>query len=143
VADKEKKHKKAFDRLPFPPLALVETAGPIEAKALKVLIAKRPEGLSVCIRSNAGHADRGGYFFHFSSDNRQEGSFRVFNFEGIYVISFNLDNLTRFVNHCAGLQFDQEMFNLCQSQINFRLDPQQSPEQEEESRTLSESGSSA
>lgn len=135
MADKEKKHKKALRGLPFPPLRKIATDAPITEKQLAELLVASPAGVSLCVRSATGHDNRGGYFFHFRSVPNQT-AIEIVNFEGIYALKLDHSDLARFVNHCSGLGFDQGMFDLCQSVVNFRLDPQQSPEEEKQAETL-------
>ena len=136
MAEKVRKHKKALQGLPFPPLRKIDTDEPITEERLVALLDATPAGVSVCVRSARGHEDRGGYFFHFRRVPSSTEAVEVLNFESLTALKFDQSSLTRFVNHGSGLRFDQEMFNLCQSVVNFRLDPQQSPEQEEQAETL-------
>ena len=128
--------KKAFAGLPFPPLEKINADTPIVEAAVAELLKRRPKGISICIRNPQGHRNRGGYFFHIAKSETHDNLFQVFDFEKTLVKEFELAPLTRFINHCTGLAFDEEMFNMCQREINFRLDPQRSPEQESEAETL-------
>ena len=129
---KQKKHKKDFQGLPFQPLAKVDTDAPIQEESLAELFKRRPEGVSICVRSGSGHVNRGGYFFHLAQGADKPELVTIFNFEGIPVTALDLKRVTAFVNHCSGLSFDQEIFELCQSVINFRLDPEKEPEQQQQ-----------
>lgn len=115
--------------LPFPPLVRLDTDEPIGQEALAQLL-RRSGGVSICVRSVEGHPQRGGYFFHILPGDETLEACEVFNFEQISVLSLSLERLTAFVNHCAGLAFDEQSFQLCQTVVNFRLDPEPSSEQD-------------
>lgn len=123
--------KKKFDALPFPPLIKLDTSEPIKPDALTDLLKHHLGGASICVRSATGHQNRGGYFFHVRPHDESLVQWDIFNFEKIYVADLPLDKLTAFINHCAGLAFDEEAFQLCQAVINFRLDPEPIGETEE------------
>ena len=86
------------------------------------LLSKNPRGVSLCVRSRTGHENRGGYFFHLLPDKELTGC-TLFDFEKTAVIRLDLDQATALINHCSGLSFSEESFELCQTVINFRLDP--------------------
>ena len=123
--------KKKFDGLPFPPLVKLDTSDPVMPDRLTELLKTRQDGASICIRSATGHPNRGGYFFHVRPHDDTLARWDIFNFEKIYVADLPLDKLTAFINHCSGLAFDEEAFQLCQTVINFRLDPEPLGESEE------------
>jgi len=116
--------KKVIDDLPFPPLIKFDTDDPLSPDVLAEQLRSRLEGASICVRSAEGHANRGGYFFHICAKEDTLTECDIFNFERLYVLSLPLAKLTAFVNHCAGLAFDEEAFQLCQTVVNFRLDPE-------------------
>ncbi len=122
--------KKELGGLPFPPLIKLDTNDPIEQNTLAEILQQRLEGVSICVRSAEGHANRGGYFFHIRPKDPTLDACDILNFERISVVSLPLAKLTAFINHCAGLTFDEESFQLCQTVINFRLDPEPSAEQD-------------
>jgi hypothetical protein len=109
--------------LPFPPLALIDTDSPIELPTITELLDQRHQGVSLCVRSATGAQYRGGYFFHFRPIDSTMANFEVFNFEKISVVTLPVTGLLAFINHCSGLAFDQASFDLCQTTVNFRLDP--------------------
>lgn len=122
--------KNELGGLPFPPLIKLDTSEPIASDTLTELLRPRLKGASICVRSADGHADRGGYFFHIRPKDDTLAECDIFNFEKIYVLSLPLVKVTAFVNHCAGLVFDEEAFQLCQTVVNFRLDPEPNGEQD-------------
>ncbi len=122
--------KNELDGLPFPPLVKVESSEPIKSDVLAEIIDQRPSGVSICVRSTEGHEERGGYFFHVRLKDATSNSYDIFNFEKISVLNLSLPHLTNFINHCAGLAFDEDSFQLCQTVVNFRLDPEPEPENE-------------
>jgi hypothetical protein len=121
--------KKQLGKLPFPPLITLDTSNPIQADALADLLRKRQQGVSICVRSAEGHPKRGGYFFHVRASDRTLEHCEIFNFEKIAVASLHLEKLTAFINHCAGLMFDEWAFKFCQTVVNFRLDPKPPPDE--------------
>lgn len=121
--------KNVLGDVPFPPLVRVESDTPLKEAQIRALLEPRPEGVSFCVRSTTGHANRGGYFFHLMPGGDDLDKCQLFNFEKTYAATLDIAKLTALVNHCSGLQFDESSFQLCQTQINFRLDPE--PEAEE------------
>lgn len=122
--------KNEIGGLPFPPLVKLDTNDPIASETLAELLNQRVGGLSICVRSAEGHINRGGYFFHIRPKDRTLDECEILNFEKISVASLPLETLTAFVNHCAGLAFDEASFQLCQTVVNFRLDPKPLAEQD-------------
>lgn len=76
-------------------------------------------GVSLCVRSANGHAQRGGYFFHIK---RNGANYQICDFEKNEACAFDAAQLVRFINHVSGRQFDAEILNHCQTVINFRQD---------------------
>jgi len=115
--------KKAFDGVPFAPVVRIEVSEPLSIDQLSPMLAERPGGVTICIRSDQGHVNRGGYYFHIKPDEEFQ-SFTIYNFEKIHVASLSIEQLVAFVNHCTGLAFNDWAFQFCQSVVNFRLDPE-------------------
>lgn len=115
--------KKELGDAPFPPVVRVDTASPISLERLSEILRERLEGVTICVRSAAGHENRGGYFFHLKPADDTLSECEIYNFERIPVATLPLDRTAAFVNHCAGLRFDEWSFQFCQSVVNFRLDP--------------------
>ncbi len=115
--------KKTLGNLPFPPMERVDTDTPIEPEALEAILLDRPNGVSICVRSLNGPEDRGGFFFHIRPKPDNQPAYELVNFEKLVAASFDVENLAVFMNHCSGLAFDEASFQLCQTTINFRLDP--------------------
>ena len=101
----------------------IDTDTPIESEALETILLDRPNGVSICVRSLNGPEDRGGYFFHVRPKTGNQPGCELVNFERLVAASFDVENLAVFINHCTGLAFDEASFQLCQTTINFRLDP--------------------
>jgi hypothetical protein len=108
---------------PFPPVLKVDTARPIALEQLSEILLGRLKGVTICVRSDSGHESRGGYFFHLRPTSKSISECEIYNFEKILVTILPLEKTTAFVNHCAGLAFDEWSFQFCQSVVNFRLDP--------------------
>jgi hypothetical protein len=115
--------KKELGEAPFPPVVIVDTASPISSEQLIETLRDRPDGVTICVRSDTGHENRGGYFFHLKPTDDTLSDCEIHNFEQILVATLPLDKATAFVNHCTGLAFDEWSFQFCQSVVNFRLDP--------------------
>jgi len=114
--------------LPYPPLIRVDQSGPLEPAQLAEVLEGARNGWSICVRSESGEPNRGGYFFHV---RRDADHFILSDFENISVtkpggdvIKFDLESLCAFVNHCTGALFSEKMLYLSQSEINFRSDPE-------------------
>lgn len=126
--------KNVLGKVPFPPLEKVETDFPLTSEQIQTLLETRPDGVSFCIRSTKGHKDRGGYFFHIVPGGDALSACQVFSFDKTHAATLPIAELTALVNHCAGLEFSEAAFQLCQTRINFRLDPvleEEVPEEEE------------
>ena len=91
----------------------------IDMEKLNQLMRGRKD-IMLCIRSSNGHPNRGGYFFCISEKSDDE--YTLETIEGIYVDTFSGDQLIRLINHASGRQFDAEMLDYCQNNINFRTD---------------------
>lgn len=115
--------KKDLGEAPFPPVVRVDTATPISLEQISKILRERLDGVTICVRSDTGHEARGGYFFHLRPTDDALTECEIYNFERIPVATLSLDKATAFVNHCAGLTFDEWSFQFCQSVVNFRLDP--------------------
>ena len=106
--------------LPFPPLVCIDRNSALDSAGLLAKASRRlKSGISICIRSAAGHPKRGGYFFHV----RQEGNaFAVHDFLSVQVAIFNdINELLRFINHASGRQYDEDMWEQSQK-MNLRSD---------------------
>lgn len=115
--------KKELGEVPFPPVVRIDTATPISLEQLSEIMRTRVDGTTICVRSDTGHENRGGYFFHLRPTDNTLSDCEIYNFERILVAILPLNRTTAFVNHCAGLAFDEWSFQFCQSVVNFRLDP--------------------
>lgn len=115
--------KKDLGDPPFPPVVRVDTAEPLTLGQLSRILRGRSGGVTICVRSETGHEDRGGYFFHLKPADKSLSDCEIYNFEKILVATLPADKTAAFVNHCAGLAFDEWSFQFCQSVVNFRLDP--------------------
>lgn len=98
----------------------VDTASPLSESQLSRLLEGKV-GITLLVRSADGEKKRGGYFFCIAKNDNEGFSLETMEQVRIDAI-FTLGELTRFVNHAAGLKFDEEMLQHCQSHINFRTD---------------------
>lgn len=102
------------------PLRTIDSDIPITLEQLLTSIGSE-QGITLCVRSCSGVQDRGGYLFCIRHD-RETGAFHLETMEQVAVMDFVGKQMVRFINHVAGLQFDDEMLALCQNVINFRND---------------------
>lgn len=42
--------------------------------------------------------------------------------EGVFIDTFSISALIKFINHASGRVFDQGMLSYCQQTVNFRVD---------------------
>ena len=101
-------------------LAKVDTAIPLSENCLSRLLYDKA-GITLLVRAADGEKKRGGYFFCIMK--KEDGQFALETMEQERVDAiFTLRELTRFINHAAGLKFDEQMLQYCQRHINFRSD---------------------
>jgi hypothetical protein len=68
------------------------------------------EGVSICVRTDRGSADRGGYLFHYiEEDDKIRIEFFPFNQENKTRFD-NWNKFERFVKHAIGEESDKEMY---------------------------------
>ena len=106
--------------LPFPPLLVRELDGPVTWDWLEPEIRDRLEaGVSLCIVSNRGATNRGGYFFHL----QKKGKGFVFStFDRPDVLAFDSGKeCATFMNHVSGRRYDDNMWTKCQ-EVNLKTD---------------------
>lgn len=109
----------ALKKQPRYSVMTINTDAPISREQL-IGILDHQNGVTLCVRSQSGHENRGGYFFCISYNKDQEIILETM--EQVYVDTFSVPDFIRFINHACGLQFDQEMRLYCQNSINFRND---------------------
>jgi len=107
---------------PFPPIVLFDESRDFTVNDLERISRERPDGVSICVRYPEGRENRGGYFFHFALSQERVGEFQVFDFERRPVKIFPAASLVEFINHCTGRRFDERVFVLCQTELNFLKD---------------------
>ena len=107
-------------RQPRFPLRPIDTDTPITIEQFRELLRGDTE-IMLCVRSATGHPHRGGYFFCIRC-NRATNQYELETVEGINVANFSEDEIVTFINHVAGLQFNNNMLIYCQNSINFRHD---------------------
>ena len=79
------------------------------------------DAITLCIRSNVGHTNRGGFFFCIKRDQSTDQMI-LESIEGDIIDIFSSNNMVTFINHVSGLQFNKEILIYCQNHINFRTD---------------------
>ena len=108
----------SLQQQPRYPLFIINSDVPITIQQLADCFTST-NGITLCVRSEEGHSQRGGYFFCIL---KTIDRFNLETFEGVFVDSFSIDTLVRFINHASGRLFDYEMLSYCQNTINFRVD---------------------
>ena len=102
------------------PLVTIDTDLPIcEEQVLNILESRT--GATLCVRSSQGHPKRGGYFFCISK-GESEHLIKLETIEGVFIDTFSIPSLIKFINHASGRLFDEEMLSYCQQTVNFRAD---------------------
>jgi len=106
--------------LPFPPLVLVQSDSALTwAELLPKIDGRLKEGVSICIQSESGHANRGGYFFHITQTSNGF-VFRTFDRQSVLALQTEAE-VVAFINHCSGRRYDQTMWEHAQL-VNLRSD---------------------
>lgn len=108
----------SLQQQPQYPLFIINSDNPITIQELANCFINT-NCITLCVRSEEGHSQRGGYFFCIL---KNFDTFSLETIEGIFVDSFSIDMLVRFINHASGRLFDSEMLSYCQNTINFRVD---------------------
>ncbi len=110
--------------LPFPPLTLLDQDVPIEPRQIHDLLRDRGpgNGVTVLVRSENGHPNQGGYFFHFKKSAEPNESYELYDFQKRHVASMNEEELILLINHCSGRGFSETSYVVCQNDINLRDD---------------------
>lgn len=108
--------------LRFPPLEILEAPEIVSWDWLNEKIGRRLNqgpGVSICIVSERGAPNRGGYFFHLA---RVSGCISFSTFDRENVISFtDTGKCAAFINHVTGRKYDEEMWKECQ-RLNLKAD---------------------
>ena len=107
---------------PFAPVLLFDENRDFTVDDLYCIARERPNGVSICIRYPEGPPKRGGYFFHVVPTSNQDEKFNLYDFESRLITEFTSEALTKFINHCTGRRFDEPVFTLCQTDLNFLKD---------------------
>lgn len=76
----------------------------------QILRTASTDGVSVCVRTDRGSADRGGYLFHYTEEaDGIRVEFFPFNPEDKTQFD-NWDEFGRFLKHAIGEEWDEEMY---------------------------------
>ena len=105
--------------LPFT-LYTIDTDNEILKTELESIFSRYPQ-VSLCVRSQSGPPDRGGYFFHFEI-NPNGNTVNLYDITHTNIDTLSLDTAVRFLNHASGRKYDEEMLRYCQSYVNFKQD---------------------
>lgn len=114
--------KKPIGSPPFPPVFCFDEDREFTAADLVRILRQRPDGVSLCIRHPTGARERGGYFFHICRTSDGSQKYLLYDFERTPIWTFCSEDLVALINHCTGRKFDEEIFILCQTRLNFRSD---------------------
>ena len=102
------------------PIKVIDTNSPITLEQLNNAF-DGLDAITLCVRSEDGHPNRGGHFFCIRNNLHTE-EMRLETIEGEYVDTFAPEQMSRLINHVSGLLFDREILTYCQNSINFRTD---------------------
>lgn len=114
--------KKTFlNGVPFSPLRVIDIQDSLSGEILNQLTESLSfgEGISMLLRKKGKAPNRGGYFFHFKKSANY--SYDFFDFEGNFIT--NTKYILELINHISGSIYSEEMYEICQKQINLRNDP--------------------
>lgn len=101
------------------PIKTLDTDNVIQSSQVASLLSEYHQ-ITLCVRSENGHPNRGGYYFCISK--KGTNTYDLETIEGVYVDTFSLNNLTTLINHASGKMFNQQILDYCQNNINFRTD---------------------
>ena len=102
------------------PIKVIDTNSPITLDQLHNAFGGL-DAITLCVRSENGHPNRGGHFFCIYNDPHTE-EMCLETMEGDYVDTFSPEWIIKLINHISGLIFDREILIYCQNNINFRAD---------------------
>ena len=105
--------------IPFA-LHIIDTDNEILQSEIENIFSTTPQ-VSICVRSQSGHTDRGGYYFHFEF-NPDENTVNLYDITHTQIDTLPLETAVRFLNHASGRKYDEEMLRYCQSYVNFKQD---------------------
>lgn len=116
--------RNTLEALPFPPLKVIDQNAPVDATQLRAFLDTKTDtdGVSILIRSETGHPERGGYFFHFRRSTATPIEYELFDFQKTRVAAMTEDELILLINHCSGRQYSEASYLVCQNEINLRSD---------------------
>jgi hypothetical protein len=97
--------------LPFGNTQIKEvTIAEVSSTNLQKWASENGGSVSICVRTNSGPNDRGGYIFHYKgSDDGVILEYFPFNDED-YTVLNDYNELNRLVNHVIGEEWDEEMY---------------------------------
>lgn len=110
--------------LPFPPLVILDAPNLIEwakLKEIKEIKARLAAGVSICITSASGAANRGGYFFHLKQDGNRFAFYTFEDARGEVCAFDSAEKAVEFINHVTGRKYSPEMWEVAQ-RVNLRAD---------------------
>ena len=106
-------------RQPQYPIKTLDTDNEISSSQISSILSDSHQ-ITLCVRSEKGHPNRGGYYSCISE--KSINTYDLETIEGVYVDTFSLDDLTTLINHASGKKFNRHMLDYCQNSINFRTD---------------------
>ena len=101
------------------PVVTLDTDSPIDENIINNYLSRNKD-VTICVRSETGHENRGGYFFTLRKSD--DNLIILESIEGEYIDTLSLEKTVNFINHSTGLKFDKKMLEYCQNKINFRND---------------------
>ena len=91
----------------------------IESNQLQDALDTGSGSVSLLIRSEHGHKNRGGYYFHL---RREVQALGLYDFEKNKISNLTDEEAILLINHCSGRKFDEASFYVCQRVLNFRTE---------------------
>jgi len=106
--------------LPHPHFLLIPKDNPISWMDIESLLLNQiKDGVSICLLSESGHENRGGYFFHIKKIN-DHFIFSTFDRDNVLELQSG-EEVAEFINHVSGRSYSERMWRESQY-INLRPD---------------------
>ncbi len=109
---------------------MIPSTKAIEWSELEAIIKDRlAGGVSICITTDTGEKNRGGYFFHIKRTDVGY-VFRTFDRDNVQTFT-NPEDCAEFINHVSGRQYSARMWLISQN-VNLRSDEEAAGEPSQE-----------
>ncbi len=107
--------------VPFPPLQVIDIEQSLSLEVFNRFITHidTAKKRSILIRKKGKTNNRGGYFFHIGKSSDEV--YEIYDFEGNLLVKTS--KLLDLINHISGCIYSDEIYKICQEDINLRNDP--------------------